>query len=323
MNISLSTAEHECIVNQLAHAYGVTRTQLHPLTDNPDDGVYGFTRQRHDFVVKYTLQAARTFSTLQGQVDWVNFLAVHGAPVSRPVPSLRGAFVEQLPINDTTVSVVCYEHVPGDRPEGTILTADLFQTWGQVMGKIHALSTRYTPAQQHWHIRAWYEGATRDTRTIPADQTLVHEKCDALLRSVHALPNNQQVYGLIHGDFQANNLHVSNGVLWVFDFDDCEYNWFVSDIATALYFTLWEPHPECVLENMLAGYAHERSIGADWNEQIPLFLKLQEMSIYTAITAYNRETLPLKHQALLRRYRHNIEHDIPYIESAYCPWASD
>ena len=56
MNISLNVAEHEHILNQLAHAYGVTRSQLHPFTDNPDDGVYGFTRQGQDFVLKVTPQ---------------------------------------------------------------------------------------------------------------------------------------------------------------------------------------------------------------------------------------------------------------------------
>jgi amicoumacin kinase len=337
--MSLSGPEHDLILDQLACHYGVKRAQLHCLTDDPDDGVYGFTHQGQDLVVKYTLQADRSFSTIQGQVDWVSFLAEHGVPVSRPVPSLHGVFVEQVPINDTSVSVVCYERVSGERPEGTTLTAELFQAWGQLMGKMHARSTRYNnPSHQNGRIGQWYEGATRDKRAIPADQKLVLEKFDALMRHVYALPKDQQSYGLIHGDFQANNLRVDKGVLRVFDFDDCEYNWFVSDIATSLYFALWESPAKqsndafasFVLGHITAGYAREHSIGADWVEQIPIFLKLQEMCIYVAINECNQialgsslETLPPKHRALLSRYRYNIEHDVPYIESAYCPWASD
>jgi hypothetical protein len=84
------------------------------------------------------------------------------------------------------------------------------------------------------------------------------------------------------------------------------------------------------LENILAGYARECTLGAGWVEQIPTFLKLVEMNIYVAILEYNQvalradaTVLPPKHRALLSRYRHHIEHDVPYIESAYNPWAGD
>jgi Ser/Thr protein kinase RdoA (MazF antagonist) len=180
----------------------------------------------------------RGISTLRGQVDWVNFLAAHGAPVSRPVPSQRGVLVEQLPINDTFVSVVCYAHLPGEQPDVPTLTAEQWQTWGQVLGRLQALSAQYTPAQQHGRIEPWDAGMLRDRQAIPADQTLVLEKFDGLLRSLYALPKDQQSYGVIHGDFQAINLLVDKGVFWVIDFDACEYNWFIADIATSLYFAL-------------------------------------------------------------------------------------
>jgi Ser/Thr protein kinase RdoA (MazF antagonist) len=336
MNMSWNIGEHNLLLNRIAQCYGIEQAQLRCLTDNSDDGVYGFTRQGQDFVVKYTLQAVRSFSTLQSQIAWVNFLTAHGVPASRPVPSRQGLLVEQVHIADTLVSVVCYVCVPGDRPEGKTLTAELFQMWGQVLGQIHALSTQYVLPQQHEPIDQWYEGAQRDRRVIPADQRMVLEKFDALIQYFHALPKDQQSYGLIHGDFQANNLRVDQGVLRVFDFDACEFNWFVSDIATSLYFTLWERPPEqsnaafgsFVLENILVGYTRERSLGDDWVEQIPIFLKLQEMYIYMAINELNQvadgtniESLPPKHRDLLSRYRYNIENDVSYIQSAYCPWS--
>jgi len=335
--MSLRPSERHLLLSQLARCYGIEQTQLRCLTDNPEDGVYGFTRQRQDFVVKYTLETARSFSTLQGQVDWINFLAAHGALVSRPVPSQQGGLIEQLPINDTFVSVVCYEHVPGARPAVPTLTAEQWQIWGQTLGKLHALSTRYTP-QPHRRIDHWNASATRDRRTIPADQTLVLEKFDDLQYYFQTLPQASHVYGLIHNDLQANNLFLDNGRLWVIDFDGCEYNWFIFDLATSLYFTLWErpvsqsnaAFAAFVLENILAGYAREYSIGAEWVERLPICLKRVEMDNYVAILAYNQvtvqsnlEALPPKHRALLNRYRYNIEHDVPYIESAYFPWAGD
>jgi amicoumacin kinase len=330
--------EQDLILSQLAHCYGIEPTQLHCLTDNPEDGVYGFTQHGQDFVVKYTLPTVRSFSNLQGQVDWLNFLATHGAPVSRPISSINGEMVEQLPINESLVSVICYEHAPGERPQNSTWTAEFFQRWGQVMGKLHALSTHYTPPQQHRRINHWHESASYDRQTIPAEQSRVLEKFDALQHYLHVLPKDRHAYGVIHGDFQANNLLVDKGLLRVIDFDNCEYNWFVMDIATSLYFTLWERPAEqsnaafasFVLENMLVGYAREHSLGPEWVEQIPHFLKVVEMNIYIAIHEHNQavlqshpEAVPPKHRALLSRYRYQIEQDVPYLESACNPWASD
>lgn len=333
--MSLSPSEQHLLLSQLAHCYGIAQSQLHCLTDNPDDGVYGFTRNGQALVMKYTLPTARTFAALQVQVDWVNFLAAHGVPVSRPMPSQQGLLVEQLPFNDTFVSVVCYQYVPGERPTVPTLTAEQWQSWGQTLGKLHALSTQYTLPQPHGRIDHWNTGATRDRRTIPADQTLVLEKFDALQHYFQALPQEPHVYGVVHGDVQANNLCLNQGRLWVIDFDVCGYHWFLLDIATSLYFTLWERPAEqsnatfaaYVLDNLLTGYAREHALDIEWLERLPLFLKLVEMNCYVAILEYNQAALrsdpaavPPKHRALLSRYRDNIEQDVPYVESAYNPW---
>lgn len=330
---------HATILNQLAHTYGIARPQLHPLTDNLADGVYGFTEQGQDFVLKITPQTKRSFATLQSQIDWVNFLATQGAPVGRPIRSRRGNFVEQISIDDTlndiAVSAVCYEYVSGARPQEATGSADLFQAWGQLIGQLHALTLRYTESQPARFIPAWDENPTCARQHIPADQTCILEKFDALLHYFHTLPQHPQVYGITHSDLQANNVRVQQGQLWAFDFDNCETNWFVSDLATMLYFALWgadptRSHAEFVafmLENLVVGYRREHALDDVWIERIPHFLARQEMFVYVIINHNNRVTpatdlaaLPPKQRALLQRYRHNIEQGIPYIESAYCPW---
>ena len=335
--------EPQAIMTAVAARYGFAPIQLRLLTDNPADGVYGVTQSagmenEEHFVLKWTKESVRSRSTLQGQVDWVNFLADHGAPVSRAWPSPQGALVEQLAVDDAVFSVVCYSQAPGERPAGEALTAEFFQNWGQVIGQLHALTTRYTPPQANWHIAAWHEGIANSRQAIPAEQGRVLEKFDALIAHCQSLPTDPGSFGLIHNDLQANNLRLHQGTLTVIDFDDCEYNWFISDLATALYFSLWEkPHPSqsneefanFVLKNLFVGYRRQRSLDSIWIEQMPFFLKLQEMWIYIAINEFNQmaqhgqwTTLPPKHRALLTRYRQNIEQDIPYLSSAHNPWQS-
>lgn len=335
--------EQQSLMTTVAARYDLAPAQLRLLTDNPADGVYGVTQgaetdNEQHFVLKCTKESVRSRSTLQGQVDWVNFLAAHRAPVSRALLSPQGELVEQIAVDDALFSVVCYAQAPGVRPEGNAFTAEFFQNWGQVIGQLHALTTSYKPPQASWRIQTWDEDIADKRQAIPMDQSRVLEKFDALVAHLQTLPTDAQSFGLIHNDLQANNLRLHQGALTVIDFDDCEQNWFISDLATALYFTLWEkPQPSqsneafatFVLEHLLAGYQRERPLDSTWIEQIPFFLKLQEMWIYIAINQFNQmaqhgqwATLPPKHRALLTRYRQNIEQGIPYLESAYNPWQS-
>lgn len=74
------------------------------------------------------------------------------------------------------------------------------------MGKLHRLSMHYPPPPQSESLDHWHTSASRDRATIPAEQTLVLEKFDALQHYFQALPTDPHSYGLIHGDVQANNL---------------------------------------------------------------------------------------------------------------------
>jgi Ser/Thr protein kinase RdoA (MazF antagonist) len=233
--------------------------------------------------------------------------------------------------------VVAYERALGHRPEGSELDATLFHRWGAVMGKMHRLARHYRSVRPSMPIPSWDVSEQLDRAQIPAEQVKVQEKWDTLMQQLHTLPRDGDAYGLIHGDLQANNIVVADDRLTVIDFAACEESWFVRDIAIALYFYLWEPHPaqdnrsfaSSFLDHLLDGYTSEHALSAFWLNQIPTFLKLQELQIYVAIAEYSElaqgrtmETIPNKYRRLLTRYQYNIEHDIPYLESAHNPWSS-
>ena len=216
------------------------------------------------------------------------------------------------------------------------MTAAQWQSWGQTLGKLHALSSVYPPPLDQAPLAQWDANVAQNRATIPAEQTRVLAKFDALQAYFQTLPTDTQVYGAIHGDFQANNLCLNHETFWMIDFDNCSYHWFLMDIATSLYYTLWErpagqnntAFAGFVLEHLGAGYAREYPLDVTWVERLPNFLKQIEMNTYVTILAYNQAALqsdpaavPPKHRALLSRYRDNIEQNVPYIESAYNPWA--
>jgi Ser/Thr protein kinase RdoA (MazF antagonist) len=112
---------------------------------------------------------------------------------------------------------------------------------------------------------------------------------ERVVQCVKNLPLSDFQYGLIHADVYQENLFWAKGDLLLFDFDNCEYGHYVSDIAIALYAALWrdlyQPDPaqfsERFLRALMLGYREEHALSRTEIEALPLFLQLREVLIYT------------------------------------------
>ncbi|QLG40320.1 MULTISPECIES: phosphotransferase [unclassified Paenibacillus] len=49
---------------------------------------------------------------------------------------------------------------------------------------------------------------------------------------------------MTHTDFHQSNFYLHNGDIYLFDFDDCGYTYFVNDIGITLYYALSYPFKE-------------------------------------------------------------------------------
>jgi amicoumacin kinase len=112
---------------------------------------------------------------------------------------------------------------------------------------------------------------------------------ERIIQEVKDLPLSQFQYGLIHGDVYQENMFLADGELFLFDFDNCEYGHYISDIAIALYAALWRVPNEAdraefserFLRSLFPGYREEQQLSRREIEALPLFLQLREVLIYT------------------------------------------
>ena len=71
------------------------------------------------------------------------------------------------------------------------------------------------------------------------------------------------------------NLRNQDGRLKLIDFDDAGYGWHMFELATALYFTLDEPHHSEIANALLSGYRTVRTLTERDEALLPLFLFLR------------------------------------------------
>jgi amicoumacin kinase len=238
-------------------------------------------------ILKITHSAHRTDDQLEAETDWMLFLVSKGVGVPRINASINSLWVERIPVSDSYFSVVSYERLIGEPAGDSLWNETLFRRWGALIGKLHRLSLEYAAKRRRF---AWYDSDFLNVETyIPITDREIRTGAERVIQNVKDLPISDFQYGLIHADVYQDNLIWTKGELLLFDFDNCEYGHYISDIAIALYAALWrdldQPKPvqfsERFLRALLLGYREQHHFSRTEIEALPLFLQLREVLIYT------------------------------------------
>lgn len=304
--------------------YGASKNGLQPLSGGFQNAVYAYQKNNEKFILRISHSGRRTKDMLQAEVDWVNYLGSSGVSVSMPVPSLSGDLIESVDAEEEEYYVTSFRKAKGRLADVTNKeewNPAFFQRWGQLIGKMHAATKRYTVNEGY---RPQWSKEHPDLLNMRQEELapVIALKYEKLLANLLEWKKNEDTFGLIHNDFHQGNFFVENGDITVFDFDDCAYYWFANDLAVSFYHAYWQStsfNPDYndfsieFISSMLEGYSKETTLHKDILCQIPVLLKLREMFLYTLFTKkWDKENLEGWQEYALQNLKHNIEHDVPY-----------
>lgn len=166
-------------------------------------------------------------------MDVVQALAATGITVAEPILSEAGRLVETVKTSRGTFHAVVFPALEGSTLEIEELDDAAFRAWGSALGSLHvAMGT--LPAALVERRRIWRDDLANAGRHIPTDAWAMRRELAAVSTLLEALPNDADSIGLIHFDFELDNLVWRDGQIGVLDFDDCVRSWYVADIVFAL-----------------------------------------------------------------------------------------
>ena len=314
----------EEILGEVGKRYGIETDRLH-LLDGFESYIFEFSRSDGNFILRLSHSLRRNRSDIQGEVEWINYLAEGGAGVAKAIQSIRGELVEFVDDNqDGAFLATAFIKAPGNHPTKAQWNPRLFDAWGRLVGQIHALSKTYVPSSEEYKRYEWNSAENMQVSEwlSPADE-VVQRKFKELMDYLQCLEMNCESYGMIHQDAHAGNFFVDqNYRITLFDFDDCVYGWFIYDIAMVLFYALMghENDPEYIkmfTENFLRGYYHQNFIDPLWFREVPYFLKLREIDLYAQIYFAFGGFDNINDawcQNYIRGRKQRIEEEIPYID---------
>lgn len=250
------------------------------------NSVYRFGRQGTVLILRLTDPGYRSRSQVLAELDYLQQLHAQGVLVGVPVAAASGNLLEAIQSGGATWLAAVFTFAPGSvpLPDTPAWDETLFREWGRTLGRLHRVSSRYTaPAEfRRWH---WHEEdlVANAARYIPAEDRISQREFDALKAQLQALPVSAQSYGMTHADLGAQNFHYDpqHGIT-VFDFGNCCYHWYASDLAIALS-TLRGHSPEQRDDYrrwMLDGYQEILPLDPVSEEHLDLFIRWRVLYVY-------------------------------------------
>ncbi|KAA3659654.1 MAG: hypothetical protein DWQ04_21695 [Chloroflexi bacterium] len=275
--------------------YGITEQHLMGrLSGGTYNAVFEFEKEDERFVIRVGgLEFDK--ETANGMIAWLQHLRKNRASVPKLVKSLQNNPVEYIQTADRTYSVDVSAKISGENARSLVLqNQDMSwaNTFGQAVGKIHHLALT-NPPEQVLQVRPHWEQIGNDfippVRLSP-EEINIHRKRTSILNQIKELPKTPDVYGLIHLDLHLGNilLHADSAAITILDFDDVAFGWFVMDLVAPITDIVVchsgqdkDKIINTYLAEAIAGYQLECELSVASQAQIPLFLSLLEIGLYT------------------------------------------
>jgi len=120
---------------------------------------------------------------------------------------------------------------------------------------------------------------------LPKDEPGVQAEFDHITSWLSALPVTETNYGLIHGDFELDNLSWQDDTIAMLDFDDCSYSWYVADVAFALrdLFATGVDQSLPSFRAFIRGYSEHSSLDEELISHLPTFMRLANFITYAKL----------------------------------------
>jgi Ser/Thr protein kinase RdoA (MazF antagonist) len=177
-------------------------------------------------------------------------LAERGVALARPISTVGGALVETVETDLGAMHAMCVAAAPGRHLDVEALTLSQIHAWGTALAQVHE-----TAAELGAGLPQAFAELDRAAGLFADDPPLVRS-VQWLTDRLSELPRDPSRYGVIHGDFELDNLAWTGDIPTSFDYDEAAHSWYVADIAAAVRDLTAQDH----LDAFITGYRRRRPL---------------------------------------------------------------
>lgn len=257
------------------------------------NAVYPYLTNNEVRLLRFTPAEEKDKTAIMAELEYIRYLKSAGYPALETIPSKEGQELVEASTPWGTYYAVAFKRVSGQPLSACSFTPELSQLYGQHLGKLHKLSADYQPIQYrrsaHDELFNWIRVQLKAYNAHPS--ALV--ELDQLKDAFSHLPKTSRTYGLIHYDFEFDNVFydVDQHQISVIDFDDMMYHFYGMDIFIALTNIDEEVHEptDALKDAFIKGYKHYYEFDEAIYAHFPLFERFDNLYTYTRILRSSNE----------------------------------
>lgn len=312
----------EKLLSEIAVLYGISKEKLY-FVGGFENIIYGFDKNNESYILRITHSSHRTLSEVKSEIDFIHYLAKNNANVSTPINTVNNNLVEKLACSDGSYFIIsAFTKAEGEVPSKQNATDKMFYNYGKTIGSFHRLTKTYKVSKGIKKRYTWDQDLiiTNANKYLSKEDSVILERLNEVVNEINTIPRNKDNFGLIHTDIHMGNFLVIDDKLSVFDFDDSAYQYFISDIAIALFYLVFMqkeedqiPLANRLMPHFMQGYLSENKLSKVDYLKIPLFLKLRLIILYIVIFRTLDVTENKFANFYINRYRDRIINNIPFI----------
>ena len=295
MTEALSAAIERAARNALRQHYDFSDRTRFSLLSESENKVYLIDDP--DSAANYVMRvnsgrlAYHTPASIASELMWLMAL---GSETDIVVPKVKAARDGSLVVTlsatdlDKPRHASVYSFLPGvEPPEDDLLPG--FRRLGEISAGMHNHAKAWTPAAA-FKRHAWSPDAILDDRLdwgrwqngveVSTEVERLLTRVDRTVRRrLGALPQDRNVFGLIHADLRLANLLVQGDTTAIIDFDDCGFGWYLFDLAGALSFLEERADAPDLIASWLEGYRTVSQVPAEVEAEIPTLIVLRRLQL--------------------------------------------
>jgi Ser/Thr protein kinase RdoA (MazF antagonist) len=266
-----------------------------------------FKKEGKTYFLRFNDASEKELSTIDSELKILEYLRNQPVHVALPIKSLAGNFIEIVEHELGTFYAVVFEALPGKQFEIEDLGMSEFFEWGRTLGKLHQLF-KEMPSEYQAARASWRDQLSAIERHLPPNEVDALKELAEIKLWAMSIPETSENVGLIHFDFELDNLRWINGEFAVLDFDDCLRHWYVADIAFALRDVLkngYDPENALILE-FIKGYQKQTVLNANSIKELPMFIRMHNLVTFSGLL----RTVDIKDSTNLPEWLGNLKNKL-------------
>ena len=259
------------------------------------NAIYPYTYNREIFFLRFLPWNNKNETEIDAEINFLHYLRKNELYVLEPVLSKFNKFLMKKDTPWGEYIVCSFKRVAGVQISELEYNDEIIYGMGKTLGRLHKHSSKYTGCKKESCFDILDNAEIYAKKKLSDDKLVVLKEIDRIKNIFKDLPQNNSNFGLVHYDFEPDNVFYDEGTkkCSIIDFGSSINHWYTMDIEQTIN-SIKEEFSEIdiikIRTNFFNGYKTEYNMQEAELELFSIFRSFDDLRCYINLKEVVEET---------------------------------